>query len=224
MTASYAVIPGAGCAGLTWAQVADDLGAVVLPAPVRGDIPAIAAAMEGAVAELPSPRVVVGASFGAMVALELARRIEIDALVLVAAGFGIEVSEALIEWMVRNPPNLWHKMAKICLGGREEPALIDAIVEDYEAGGREEHIVHSRALQAYEPEPLPEPPPTLVLWGVNDRAVPVEAHLELARECRGALVPVDGAAHVPFLEQPRVVSEWIRRATTLVGVTAVGER
>jgi pimeloyl-ACP methyl ester carboxylesterase len=212
MSTSYAVIPGAGCAGLTWRQVADDLGAAVLPAPVQTDIPAIAAAMEPAIVALPAPRVVVGASFGAMVALELARRIEIDALVLVAAGFGIEVSDALIDWMVRNPPDLWPKMAKICLGGRDDPALIDAIVEDYVAGGREEHIVHSRALQAYEPEPLADPPPTLVLWGVNDRAVPVEAHLELARRCRGALVPVDGAAHVPFLEQPRVATEWIRRA------------
>jgi len=219
--ASFAILPGAGCAGLTWAEVAGELGARVLQVPAdEPDVPAMAAALEASVAELPAPRVLVGASFGAMVALEIARNVDVDALVLASAGFGITVSDRLIEWMVRNPPNLWRKMAKICLGGREDPALIDAIVADYVAGGRIEHIEQSKALAAYSPEPLPDPPPTLVLWGMNDPAVPRDDHLELAVKCRGALVPIADAAHVPFLEQPRVTLEWIRTAAVVAGAAA----
>ena len=212
---SYAVIPGAGCAGLTWAEVAGELGATVLKIPDLTDIVAIASELEQGVAELPAPRVLIGASFGAMVALEIARNVEVHGLVLVAAGFGITVSDRLIDWMVRNPPDLWRKMAKICLGGREDPELIEAIVADYVAGGHAEHIHHSTALANYAPQPLDDPPPTFVLWGVDDPAVPRDDHLELALRCRGALIPIAGAAHVPFLQQPRVTLAWIRRLGAL---------
>jgi pimeloyl-ACP methyl ester carboxylesterase len=212
---SYGVIPGAGCAGLTWSEVAGELGAAILEVPGLTDIVAIAAALEDAVADMPAPRVLIGASMGAMVSLELARRVEVHGLVLVAAGFGITVSDRLIDWMVRNPPDLWRKMAKICLGGREDSELIDAIVADYVAGGHQEHIHHSTALANYKPEPLPDPPPTFVLWGMEDPAVPQEDHVELAVRCRGALVPIAEAAHVPFLQQPRVTIEWIRRLGAL---------
>jgi pimeloyl-ACP methyl ester carboxylesterase len=213
--ASYAIIPGAGCAGLTWAEVADALGAQVLRPPDEPDIVAMAEGMIPAVAGLPAPRVLIGASMGAMVALEIARRLDVGALVLVAAGFGITVSDRLIDWMVRNPPDLWPKMAKICLGGRDDPELIDAIVADYVAGGHAEHIRDSTALKSYKPEPLDDPPPTIVLWGMEDPAVPRDDHVELALQCRGALIPLPGAAHVPFLQQPAVTLEWIRRAGAL---------
>jgi pimeloyl-ACP methyl ester carboxylesterase len=212
---AYAVIPGAGCAGLTWSEVAGALGADILKVPDAPDIVSMAAGLEATVAALPAPRVLIGASFGAMVALEIARNVEVDALVLVAAGFGITVSRRLIDWMIDNPPDLWPKMAKICVGGRADPELIDAIVADYVAGGRAEHIRDSTALAAYRPDPLGDPPPTLVLWGMNDPAVPRDDHLELAARCRGALVPIADAAHLPFLEQPRVTLEWIRRAGVL---------
>jgi pimeloyl-ACP methyl ester carboxylesterase len=212
---SYAVIPGAGCAGLTWAEVADELGAEVLSVPDETSIAAMAAGLEATVAEMPAPRVLIGASMGAMVSLELARRVEIHGLVLVAAGFGIVVSDRVIDRMVRNSPDLWHKMARACLGGREDPALIEAIVADYVAGGHAEHIRASTALRDYKPEPLSEPPPTIVLWGMEDPAVPLDDHIELARQCRGVLVPIADAAHVPYLQQPRVTIEWVRRCGVL---------
>jgi pimeloyl-ACP methyl ester carboxylesterase len=212
---AYAVIPGAGCAGLTWSEVAAELGAEILKVPDEPDIISMASALQATVAAMSAPRVLVGASFGAMVALEVARNVEVDALVLVAAGFGITVSQRLIDWMVRNPPDLWPKMAKICLGGRDDPELIEAIVADYVAGGRAEHIRDSTALAAYRPEPLPDPPPTIVLWGMEDPAVPRDDHVDLAARCRGALVPIADAAHLPFLEQPQATLEWIRRAGVL---------
>jgi pimeloyl-ACP methyl ester carboxylesterase len=215
---TYAVIPGAGCAGLTWSAVAGELGAEILKVPDEPDLVSMAAGLQATVAAMPAPRVLVGASFGAMVALEIARDVEVDALVLVAAGFGITVSQRLIDWMVRNPPDLWPKMAKICLGGRKDPELIEAIVADYVAGGLAEHIRDSSALAAYRPEPLPDPPPTIVLWGMEDPAVPRDDHVELAARCRGALVPIADAAHLPFLEQPGTTLEWIRQAGTLARI------
>jgi pimeloyl-ACP methyl ester carboxylesterase len=212
---SYAIIPGAGCAGLTWSRVADELGAKILRPPDEDDIVRIAAALAGSVAELNRPRVLVGASFGAMVALEIARTVDVDALVLVAAGWGITVSDRVIERMVRNPPDLWERMAKVCIGRRDDPELVAAIVEDYVQGGLAEHIHHSTVLAAYRPEPFPDPPPTLVLWGVDDPAVPRDDHIELALRMNGAVVPIPGAAHVPFLEQPVVTLEWVRRAGVL---------
>ncbi len=219
-SASFAVIPGGGSAGLTWAEVAGELGAAVLRAPDEPDIPAMAAGLDAAVTDLPRPRVLIGASMSAMVSLEIARNVEVDALVLVAAGFGIEVSARLIEWMVRNPPGILEKMAKICLADQGDKTKIETLVADYQAGGHERHIRQVRAMAVYHPEPLVDPPPTLVLWGALDSAVPLEAHIELALRCGGVLVPIADAAHVPFFEQPRETLRWIRRTAVLAGVRA----
>jgi pimeloyl-ACP methyl ester carboxylesterase len=220
--ASYAIIPGGGGAGLIWSQVAGELGAVVLSAPDELDIPAMAAGLEGAVTELPRPRVLIGASMGAMISLEIARRVEIDALVLIAAGWGIEVSDSLIKWMERNPPGILEKFSKICLSDPEDAAKVAALVADYEAGGHERHIRQVKAMGAYEPAALSNPPPTLVLWGVNDSAVPLDGHVRLTLECRGALVPIGDAAHVPFFEQPAATLPWFRLAASLAGATTAG--
>jgi pimeloyl-ACP methyl ester carboxylesterase len=222
--ASYAIIPGGGGAGLIWSQIAEELGAIVLRAPDELDIRAMAAGLETALSELPRPRVLIGASMGAMIALELARRIEIDALVLIAAGWGIEVSDKLLGWMERNPPGILEKFSKICLSDPDDPAKVAALVADYEAGGHERHIRQVKAMSAYDPQPLTEPPPTLVLWGVNDSAVPLEDHVRLALECRGALVPIADAGHVPFFEQPAATLPWLRLAGSLAGTTSAPAR
>lgn len=213
--ASFAVIPAGGSAGLTWAEAAGELGAAVLRAPDEPDIPAMAAGLVAAVADLPRPRVLIGASMGAMVSLEIARSVEVDALVLVAAGFGIDVSDGLIEWTVRNPPGLLGKLAKICLADQGDETKLEAVVADYQAAGHERHIRQLRAMAAYKPEPLADPPPTLVLWGALDSAVPLDAHVELALRCRGMLIPIANAAHVPFFEQPGATLRWIRQAALL---------
>ena len=80
----YCVLPGAGGSGLSWAQVLEPLNATLLEVPDERDVPAMAAAIAKSVHELPRPLVLVGASLGAMVALELARTVPVHALVLIA--------------------------------------------------------------------------------------------------------------------------------------------
>jgi pimeloyl-ACP methyl ester carboxylesterase len=215
MPPSFAIILGAGSAGLTWARVADEVGAVVLPIPDEPNVRTMAARLQPSIAELRPPRVLIAASAGALVALEVARAVPVQALVLTAAGFGIEVSDRLLDWIAQYPPDLHAKMARICLADRDDGAGIEAIVADYEACGQPVHLRQLRALAAHRPEPLDDPPPTFVLWGMHDRAIPLASHIELARQCRGALVPVADAAHVPHFEQSQLTIEWISKAAAL---------
>jgi pimeloyl-ACP methyl ester carboxylesterase len=212
---NYVILPGAGSAGLVWEEVADALAASVLPVPDEPDVMAMAAALEPAIAAIPRPRVLVGASLGAMVALEVARRIDVDALVLIAAGFGIAVADSNLEWIAANPPGLLEKMASIGLGNRGDHELVAARRADFAARGQPVLLNHLRALAAYRPEPLEQPPPTVVLWGQFDNAVPLADHAELAMLCGGMLVPIEGAGHAAFVERPRETVAWIRFAASL---------
>ena len=206
----YVVLPGAGSAGLVWAEAAGELGAEVLPIPDEPDVAAMAAAVGAAIVALPRPRVVVGTSLGAMVALEVARRVEVDALALIAAGFGITVADSVLEWVASNPPDLMEKMARIGLADRGNRDLAAARLADFASRGQPILLNHLRALAAYRPEPLENPPPTVVLWGEHDHGVPLADHAELALRCHGLLVPIEGAGHAPFLERPAETVAWIR--------------
>jgi pimeloyl-ACP methyl ester carboxylesterase len=210
--ASYAVLPGAGSAGGAWADVVRDLDALLLPVGDLPDVPSMAESMLPAIAPLPCPRVIVGASLGAMVALEIARRARVDALVLIAAGFGITVGDRLINWVRSNPPDLLEKMARAGLAEPDDAELIAIRRRDFAARGQPVLLAHLRALAAYRPQPLIEPPLTLVLWGEHDRGVPLADHAELARAMGGVLVPIAGAGHAPFLEQPAETTWWARAA------------
>jgi len=212
---SFAVIPGAGSAGLTWRPVAGRIGARVLPMPPGESVFEIAASLQPEVAALPRPRVLVGTSAGGMAAIEIARRTTVDALVFVAAGFGITVGEAALQWLIDYQPDLHAKLARVCLHDRSDLERQRLIVEDYEACGQPDHVAHLTAVAAYRPEPLLDPPPTLVLWGAHDRAIPLEDQVELAKRMAGVLVPIADAAHVPFLEQPDVVTGWLELAGRL---------
>jgi pimeloyl-ACP methyl ester carboxylesterase len=213
--ASFAVIGGAGGAGGLWSDVAARLDVLVMPLPDEPDVPAMARSVRDRIAALPQPRVLVGASAGAMVALEIAREVPMQALVLISAGWGIEVSESALGWVRENPPDLHRKLAKICVADRENLERLKIIEADYDACTQPVHVRHLEALSRHRPTPLVDPPPTLVLWGMADRAVPMEDHLELALQCQGALVPIAEAAHVPYLEQPDVVVRWMRHAAAI---------
>jgi pimeloyl-ACP methyl ester carboxylesterase len=206
----YVVLPGAGSAGLVWAEAAGELGAEVLPIPDEPDVAAMAAAVGAAIVALPRPRVVVGTSLGAMVALEVARRVEVDALALIAAGFGITVADSVLEWVASNPPDLMEKMARIGLADRGNRELAATRLADFTSRGQPILLNHLRALAAYRPEPFDDPPPTVVLWGELDHGVPLADHAELALRCHGLLVPIEGAGHAPFLERPAETVAWIR--------------
>jgi pimeloyl-ACP methyl ester carboxylesterase len=210
--ASYAVLPGAGSAGLTWEPAARQLDALILPIGEEPDVPSMAAALAPAIEARPRPRVLVGTSLGAMVALEVARRTSVDALVLIAAGFGITVDDSVLSWVEEGPPDLLAKMARNGLANRDAAELVALREADFAARGQRVLLGHLRALAAYRPEPLADPPPTLVLWGEHDRGVPLADHAELALRTGGVLVPIGGAGHAPFLEQPEETVRWIRVA------------
>jgi len=214
-TPSYCLIPGAGSAGLTWTDVRGRLNATVLPVPDEPDVRAMAAVLQPRVDELPRPRVLVGASLGAMVALELSRDVPVDALVLIAAGFGIEVGESVLGWVAAAPPDLLAKIAKLSLADRDDEEAIEVARNDLESRGHPVLLRHLRALADHQPEPVADPPPTLVIWGDRDRSVPLRDHVELAQGCGGVLVPVADAGHLPFFEQPEVVAGWIEIAARL---------
>jgi pimeloyl-ACP methyl ester carboxylesterase len=206
----YLVLPGAGSAGLVWEPAARQLDAVVLPVPDAPDVPAMAAAVAPAIADAPRPRALIGTSLGAMVALEVARTVELDALVLIAAGFGISVAQSVLDWVASDPPDLLEKMATIGLADRHDRELAAIRHADFRSRGQAVLLRHLRALAAYEPEPLEQPPPTVVLWGEFDRGVPLADHAELALRCDGLLVPIRRAGHAPFLERPDETVRWIR--------------
>jgi pimeloyl-ACP methyl ester carboxylesterase len=169
---------------------------------------------------VPRPRVVIGTSLGAMVALELTRRIDVDALVLVAAGFGITVGDSVLEWVASDPPDVLEKMATIGLADRGARELVAIRLADFAARGHAVLLNHLRALAAYRPVPLEQPPPTVVIWGQFDRGVPLADHAELALRCGGVLVPIAGAGHAPFLERPDETVARIRQSERLMLMNA----
>jgi pimeloyl-ACP methyl ester carboxylesterase len=209
---SLLVIPGAGSAGLTWHRAADMLGARVLPAPDRPTVVEMAESMLPEIASAPEPRVLVGASLGAMVTLEVARRLTVQGMVLIATGFGIEVGDSFLSWVASNPSDLFPKMARASIADRENAAAVAECVRDFEARGWELVHNHLRALGSYRPEPLAHPPPTLVIWGEKDHSVPLADHAELALRLGGLLAPIADAGHKPFFEQPEATVRWIRWA------------
>lgn len=206
------VIPGAGSAGLVWHDALTQLSGTLLPVPDEPDVATMASILAADVERLPQPRVLVGASLGAMVALELARRVHVSALVLIAAGFGIEVSDSLLSWVAADPPDLFPKMARASIRARDNRDMVDVITRDFAARGQPVVLRHLRALAAYRPRPLDEPPLTLVVWGVHDHSVPLTDHAELALKCDGVLVGIREAGHMAFFEQPDQTVRWIRQA------------
>src|SRR5690349_20275280 len=105
----YVVLPGAGSAGLVWQAAASELGARVVPLP---DAESVVGMAEAVLPQLGPQPVLLGASAGAMVALEVARRRPVAAMVLLAAGFGIEVGDAFLSWVEAAPDDLFPKMAR----------------------------------------------------------------------------------------------------------------
>jgi pimeloyl-ACP methyl ester carboxylesterase len=211
--AAHAVLPGSGSAGLVWKRAAAELQhATVLPLPDEPDVAAMAQALQRCIEKLPRPRVLVGSSLGALVALELVRDVQVDALVLVAAGFGIDVHPSVLARIAAEPQGLLQTMARGVVADPDNEPLTGLIARDFEARGQGVLLRHMTVLARHRPRPLSEPPPTLVLWGMQDPGVPLAAHVELALRCKGPLVPIANAGHLPYLEQPEETVRWIQWA------------
>ena len=218
---SYAVLPGSGSAGLVWERAASELGcARIFPLPDERDVAAMCEALLGDIERMPRPRVLVGSSLGALVALELADRTPVDALVLIAAGFGIDVHPSVLKRIAANPPGLLREMSIGVVAAGTDESVTELVERDFEARGQAVLLRHMKVLARHRPRPPADPPPTLVLWGSQDPAVTLAAHAELALQCGGMLVPVAQAGHLPYLEQPEVTVSWIRAASQLFELTS----
>jgi pimeloyl-ACP methyl ester carboxylesterase len=214
---AHAVLPGSGSAGLVWERAAAELpDAIVLPLPDEPSVPVMAASLRPLVQALPRPRVVVGSSLGALVALELARSVPVDALVLIAAGFGIDVNPSVLARIAANPPDLLAAMARGVLADPSREPLAELVARDFETRGAAVLLNHMQVLSEHRPKPLADPPRTLVLWGTEDPGVPLSAHVELALRCHGLLVPIAGAGHLPYLERPEETVRWITAVQQLL--------
>jgi pimeloyl-ACP methyl ester carboxylesterase len=213
---AYVVLPGSGSAGLVWERAAAELGeATILPLPDEPDVASIVAALEPEVGRAGERPVLVGSSLGAMVALALARSVRPRALVLIAAGFGIEVHPSVLARIAADPPGLIASMARGVVADPRDSAIVEVVERDFSARGQPVLLRHMQALAAHRPDLPPDLPPTLVLWGTRDPGVPLDAHAELAMRCSGALVPIAGAGHLPYLERPEDTVAWIRVARDL---------
>jgi pimeloyl-ACP methyl ester carboxylesterase len=213
---SYVVLPGSGSAGLVWERAAADLAdTAVLPLPDEPDVDRIAAALEPEVRDASERPVLVGSSLGALVALALAPTVRPRALVLIAAGFGIDVHPSVITRIAADPPDLIASMARGVVADPNDAAVVDVVERDFAARGQPVLLRHMRALAEHRPAVPPTLPPTLVVWGTRDPGVSLRAHAELAMRCSGTLVPIAGAGHLPYLERTRETVAWIRLAREL---------
>jgi pimeloyl-ACP methyl ester carboxylesterase len=217
---SYAVLPGSGSAGLVWERAASELGARIFPLPDERDVAGMCETLLGDIERMPRPLVLVGSSLGALVALELADRTPVDALVLIAAGFGIDVHPSVLKRIAANPPGLLRTMSRGVVADGAAESVTELVERDFETRGQAVLLRHMTVLAGHRPQPPADPPPTLVLWGSQDPGVPLTAHVELALQCRGVLVPVAQAGHLPYLEQPEVTVRWIRAASHLLELTS----
>jgi pimeloyl-ACP methyl ester carboxylesterase len=215
---AYAMICGSGSAGHVWEPVARALDGIVLPVPLEHDVPAMAAVLRPEVEALARPRVVIGTSLGALIALELARDVALDALILMSSGFGITVNPSVLDAIAANARGMLEQMARGVIADRGNQATVEAVTRDFEARGPEVLLRHMRVLARHRPQTLPDLPPTFVLWGAQDPGVSLADHAELALRCRAPLLPIGDAGHVPHLEQPEATLAWIRKAVRWAGL------
>jgi pimeloyl-ACP methyl ester carboxylesterase len=165
----------------------------------------------------------VGHSFGAMVAAEYAAtfRDRVGKLVLIDA-MGLWRDDAPVqdhllvspEKLVKllfNDPAKPEVAAKLAMP-KERDAMNAAIVQRFGALASTAHFIHpipERGLKRRLPRIKAE---TLVLWGAQDVLVPPIYAKEFAALIRRVRVQiVEGAGHVPQIEQREVVSEHLKK-------------
>lgn len=215
---SWAFLPGAGGGSTLWEPVAQRFGGRVLTLPAVDSVPKLADAVEATVRMMPGRRILVGNSLGAMVALELAQRVPVAGLVLVAAGWEFPVSEELIRRVETRGHLVFAESARRCVSPDASPEHLAAVIEDFQTRTAGTMAAHLRAIRDYEPrlDGATPRPVTLVLRGGHDRSVTLRDHVELAERTGGALVPLGSAAHMPFVDHGDEVAAWLERLRAFV--------
>jgi len=200
---------------MTWSRVPGIGEMQVIALPELDTVEAIAEAVAKQLPSTDRPRVLVGASLGAMVGLQLLHTVRFDAFIALATGFGIHVDAQVLDRIRESPEDVLMRTARSSLANRDAADLLEVAAEDLRSQGRDVLISHLSALAAHEPRVPEHPPETVVVWGTGDRSVPMEDHVELARVMHGVVAPVEGAGHLPFLERPedvaRIISNVARR-------------
>ena len=161
--------------------------------------------------------VLVGHSFGGMLACELAAAYPARArrLALIAPlGFWRD-AERVVNWMMLDPARLPEYVFRDPKGeaaqrlfGSAEP---EARVRLMWAMGTTGKFIWPRPDKGLKKRAHRVTAPTLLVWGKEDRLVPPVYADEFTQRIPGARVQtVDGAGHVPHLERPELVARMIR--------------
>jgi len=119
-------------------------------------------------------------------------------------------------------------MARVGLSRAAGEDLVAIRLDDFVKRGQSVVLNHLRALQAYQPAWHGRSVPTIVVWGENDRSIPLADHVELAMKLGGVLVPLADVGHAAFLEDPassvgairlieRLLRAWPTSRSSLVG-------
>lgn len=210
---TWGFFPGAGGGSTLWQPVANCFGGAVTVLPDVDSVHAMADALEAPVLHMPAPRILVGNSLGALVALELAQRVPVAGLMLLAAGWEFPVSEELIRRVDEKGRTAFAETARRCVSPGSSAEHLAAVIADFET--REEGTMsrHLRAIRDHKPriDASVRQPATLVLRGGLDRSVSLRDHIELTERTGGALVPVGSAAHMPFVDHREEVIRWLER-------------
>lgn len=216
-TVSAVFFPGAGGGATLWKPVAERFGGIVMPLPAVESIREMADSVEPSVRLLPEPRILVGNSLGAMVALEIAQRLPVAGLMLIAAGWEFPVSEELIRRVDTRGRHVFTETARRCVNPDAAVEHAQAVVADFESREDGTMVRHLRAIRDHQPwiDTHVRQPTTFVLRGGLDRSVSLRDHIELAERTGGALVPVASAAHMPFVDHSEEVTQWLTRLQTL---------
>jgi len=216
--ASFAFFPGAGGGSTLWQPVAERFGGMVTALPALNSVRAIVDELEPSLLLLPAPRILVGNSLGAMVALEAAQRMPVAGLMLIAAGWEFPVSDELIRRVDTRGRLAFPESARRCVSPSGSPDLVSAVIADFESRPEGTMARHLRAIRDHQPwiDADVVQPTTLVLGGSHDRSVSLRDHIELAERTGGAFVPLESAAHMPFVDHGEEVTRWLERLQALV--------
>ncbi|NOJ28055.1 MAG: hypothetical protein DA330_08620 [Nitrososphaera sp.] len=163
---------------------------------------------------------IIGHSLGGYIALELAGKIELDKLVLIDSSGLLDGPTPLLEKyldVALNPSK--QAVRRVFEQLVANPARIPEVLVDgfifriNQQGSRhafESAFHNSTTTQTSRLQKISIP--TLLIWGSEDRLIPLDYYYRFKKNLRGAKsVIINDAGHAPFAEKPALVCEIMRR-------------